>query len=243
MSFLQKFTKRDLGFAILTGFLTGTIAWRIFEFLKIPELSSSGIYCDLGECFGSVTNGVSWSWLVLLVPVLWILGVLLGYLLGQWLEFFNQFGKFSAIGFTNAAVDFGILNILISQTGFVDGKGYSAMKSISFLVALCSSYIWNKYWAFRPDADVAQAFGNQGRRNDQRSANDNFGTGATEFGKFFIVTVVSFAINVGIATLVVNYINPIGGLNEHVWANVGAVAGSAIALVFSFVGFKMAVFR
>src|SRR3989344_1857236 len=221
MNFLRKFTKRDLGFAVLTGLLTGTIGWKIFEFLKIPELLSSGINCDMGYCFGSATDGISWTWLIFLVPVLWILGVLLGYLLGEWLEFFNQFGKFSAIGFTNAAVDFGILNILISQTGFVDGKGYSAMKSISFLIALCSSYIWNKYWAFH--------------------SKNNEG-GATEFGKFFIVTVVSFSINVGIATLVVNYIQPFAGLNAHIWANVGAVAGSAIALVFSFVGFKLAVF-
>src|SRR3989344_6255272 len=204
MSFLQRFTRRDLGFAVLTGLITGTIGWRIFEFLKTPEFYN-----------------IPWSLLIVVVPVLWILGVLLGYLLGQWLNFFNQFGKFAAIGFTNAAVDFGILNILISQTGFVDGKGYSAMKSISFLIALCSSYIWNKYWAFH--------------------SKNNEG-GATEFGKFFIVTVVSFSINVGIATLVVNYIQPFAGLNAHIWANVGAVAGSAIALVFSFVGFKLAVF-
>ncbi len=214
MNFVSKFTKLDLGFAVLTGLLTGTIGWRIFEFLRIPEVYN-----------------IPWSLLIVVVPILWILGVLLGYLLGQWFAFFNQFGKFAAIGFTNAAVDFGILNILISQTGFVDGRGYSAMKSISFLIALCSSYIWNKYWAFKPTGESASG----GRVHNEG--------GVTEFGKFFIVTVVSFSINVGIATLVVNYIQPFAGLNEHVWANVGAVSGSAIALIFSFVGFKLAVFK
>jgi hypothetical protein len=33
------------------------------------------------------------------------------------------------------------------------------------------------------------------------------------------------------------------GVAEKVWANVGLVAGSASALVFSFIGFKMVVFK
>lgn len=205
MSFMSKFTKRDLGFAVLTGLITGTIAWRIFEFLKTPEFYS-----------------VPWSLLIVLVPVFWILGVLLGYFLGQWLDFFNQFGKFAAIGFTNAAVDFGVLNILLAQTGFYEGRGYSGIKSLSFFVALLSSYIWNKYWAF----DAARSQG-----------------GGGEFGKFFLVTIIAFAVNVSVASFVVNYIHPLTSIDANTWANIGAVAGSAIGLIFSFVGFKLAVFR
>src|SRR3989344_1232810 len=166
MSFLQRFTRRDLGFAVLTGLITGTIGWRIFEFLKTPEFYN-----------------IPWSLLIVVVPVLWILGVLLGYLLGQWLDFFNQFGKFAAIGFTNFAVTAGGLNILLSITNYASGIGYLVIFSIAFIV------------------------------------------------------------NVIIASLVVNYIHPVAGMNAHQWANIGTVAGSAIGLIFSFVGFKLTVFR
>ena len=211
MSFISKFTRRDLGFAVLTGLITGTIAWRIFGFLGISEFYN-----------------IPWMLLVIIVPILWILGVLLGYFLGQWLNFFNQFGKFAAIGFTNAAVDFGVLNILIFQTGIFDGKGYSGLKSISFCIALLSSYIWNKYWAFR---------------SEDSSTNSAPSSRGLEFGKFFLVTIIAFTINVSSASFVVNYINPLAGMDPHVWANIGAIVGSALGLVFSFVGFKLVVFK
>ena len=129
MNFLQKFTKRDLGFAVLTGLITGVIGWRILEFLKTPEFYN-----------------LPWILLVVTVPILWILGVLLGYFLGQWLNFFNQFGKFAAIGFTNFIVTAGVLNILLSITDYTSGIGYSFISSVSFVVGVISSYIWNKYW-------------------------------------------------------------------------------------------------
>lgn len=201
---MDKFSKKDFYFSIVTGFITGFSAWRIFEYLEIYR-------------FGDV----SFVWFLLIVPVLWILGVNLGYFLGRWLAFFNQFGKFSAIGFTNAAVDFGVLNILIANTDISSGGWYSVFKAISFLCAIIPAYFWNKHWAFQSTEDG----------------------GGFEFAKFMSVAIVSIFINTGTASLVVNYINPLGGLNVQIWANVGAVAGSAVALIFSFVGFKVAVFK
>ena len=205
MNFLQKFTNRDLWFAVLTGLITGTIAWQVFEFLKTPAFYN-----------------LPWVTLVVIVPILWILGVLLGYFLGQRLDFFNQFGKFAAIGFTNFAVTVGVLNILLSITGYATGIGYALISGASFLVGLFSSYIWNKYWAFR--------------------SNNNQG-GGLEFAKFFIVTIIAFGVNVTIASFVVNYIHPLANMNTHQWANIGTIVGSACGLIFSFVGFKLAVFR
>jgi len=198
------FNKKDFYFSIVTGCITGFSAWRIFEYLEVSK-------------FG----GYSFAWFLLVVPVLWILGVNLGYFLGRWLSFFNQFGKFAAIGFTNAAVDFGVLNLLIANTGISSGGWYPVFKGISFISAIIPSYFWNKYWAF----EVKE------------------GGGGFEFAKFMSVAVVAIFINTGTASLIVNYVNPLGGLNLEVWANVGAVAGSAVALMFSFVGFKLAVFK
>ena len=159
---------------------------------------------------------------MVLMPVFWILGINLGYFLGQWFAFFNQFGKFAAIGFTNAAVDFGILNLLIFYSGAAAGVSFSIFKGISFLVAIIHSYFWNKYWTFEA-----------GRS----------GVSGQEFSKFFAVTLTALLINVAVASVVVNVIGIQFGLSAEVWANVGAVAGSAVALVASFVGFKMFVFK
>lgn len=200
----MKFTKKDFYFSIVTGLITGFSAWRIFEYLEISKF-----------------NDYSFAWFLLLMPVLWILGVNLGYFLGRWFSFFNQFGKFSAIGFTNASVDFGVLNLLISNTDISSGGWYPVFKAISFLCAIIPSYFWNKHWAFK-SKESGQIF---------------------EFAKFMSVAIVSIFINTGTASLVVNYVNPLGGLSVQIWANAGAVAGSAVALVFSFVGFKMAVFK
>lgn len=201
----MKFTKKDLGFSMATGLITGIIGWRIFVFLGKPEI-----------------YGASSTWFILLIPALWIIGVNLGYFLGRWFNFFNQFGKFAAIGFTNALVDFGILDLLIAKTGHEAGIWYSVFKSISFIGAMLQSYIWNKYWAF----DAGKSRG-----------------GWTEFFKFISVSVSSFIINVLAASVVVNFIHPILSITPKGWAQVGAIVGSAVALIFSFVGFKLAVFR
>ena len=201
----MKFIKRDLVFSVVTGLITGFSAWQIFSFLKLPAYA-----------------GISYAWLLVIVPIVWILGVNLGYFLGRWFLFFNQFGKFVTIGFTNAAVDFGVLNLLIFTTGIAAGIWYPVFKGISFICAVIPSFFWNKYWAFEA--------GGSGR-------------GKAEFLKFMSVMIIAVLINDGAASLVVNFVRPVLGLSATAWANVSAVVGSAVALIFSFAGFKVAVFK
>lgn len=201
----MKFSKRDFLFSLITGVTAGAITWRIFVFLNVPKF-----------------DNLSFAWLIIFVPVLWILGVNLGYFLGRLLSFFSQFGKFSVIGFTNAAVDFGVLNLLIAYSGTSSGIWFSFFKGISFIVAIIHSYFWNKYWSFGADKE---------------------GVGGIEFLKFVSVAIVALLINVGAASFVVNLISPFTGFTSEAWANMGAVAGAAVALAFSFVGFKLLVFK
>lgn len=211
----MKFSKKDLFFSIFTGAGTGLIVWRILDFLKVVPL-----------------HEVSYAWLVVLVPFLWILGVNLGYFLGRWINFFNQFGKFAAIGFTNAAVDFGVLNLLIFFTGYSTGRYYSLFKTISFLVALVNSYILNKFWAFAvpvPDVEPQRV---------ERLSHSGF-----QFVKFAGVALVSILINVSVASTLVHLGHPLTEVAAHRLANIGAVLGSASALIFSFIGFKLLVFK
>ena|SRR3989344_7278947 len=200
---MSKFTKRDLLFSIITGLITGFIAWQLLNYLEVRPANADPF------------------WFVVIVPLLWILGVNLGYFLGQFLNFFNQFGKFAAIGFTNAAVDFGILFILIGTTGINKGFGYTAFKTVSFIVATMHSYFWNKFWAFEDQSSVAVG----------------------QMAKFFGVAIGAAVVNVLVASIVTNLIPPLLGFTQDQWAALGAVAGSAIALVTSFVGFKIGVFR
>ena len=157
-----------------------------------------------------------------IVPVLWIFGVNLGYFLGRWMAFFNQFGRFAAVGFTNAAVDFGVLNLLIAFTGQSEGTYYSVFKAVSFLGALLHSYIWNKFWVF----ESGESHG-----------------GGTEFGKFLTVSVLTLLLNVGVASAVVHFHPDIANIDAKRWANLGAVAGAAIGLMFNFIGLRMVVFK
>jgi putative flippase GtrA len=54
---------------------------------------------------------------------------------------------------------------------------------------------------------------------------------------------IGFAINVGIASLVVNVIKSQFGVSEELWATIGAVIGSIIGLAWNYLGYKLIVFK
>src|SRR3989344_2874250 len=126
----------------------------------------------------------------------------------------RQAVKFILVGILNTFVDLGVLNLLIFTTGIASGFGYSVFKGVSFTVAVVNSYILNKFWTFKT-------------------------TGS--FGKFFIVSLIGFGVNVGVASVVVNIIrNQLlsFGVSEKIWANVGAIAATFCAMIWNFIGYK-----
>jgi putative flippase GtrA len=197
-------SRRDIRSAIITGLTTGIIAWRILEFL-LPGMPIFGI--------PSVV-------FVVVVPIAWLAGVQLGYVLGSFFPPFVQFGRFVAIGFSNAMVDFGILYLGIALLPSLSTGGFSLLKAISFSIATVHSYFWNKYWAFEASASRG---------------------GTQEAVSFAGVAIASAVVNVAVATTVVAF-RP-DTVSIQLWVGVGAVAGSAVALIFSFIGFRMFVFR
>ncbi len=198
------YSKKDFIFSVASGLVAGAMTWKILDFLK-AGLPSTPNY-----------------WLIIIVPVLWTVGVRLGFFLGKWFGFMPQLGKFAAIGLTNATVDFAVLNLLISMTGIALGKWYILFRGLSFLVAVTHSFFWNKYWTF----EAGQSQG-----------------GGVEFGKFISVNLIAAALNIGIASFVANIIGPQFGLSDQLWANVSAVVGSACALALNFVGLRLLVFK
>lgn len=137
----------------------------------------------------------------------------------------KQAVKFVLVGGLNTLIDLGVLNLLIFITGIASGAGYSVFKGISFIVAVINSYFLNKLWTFKSNGVV----------NKSR-----------EFSQFFVVSLIGFGINVGVASLVVNVIgNPFNSslLSDKIWANIGAIAATFSGMTWNFIGYKFIVFK
>ena len=166
--------------------------------------------------------GFSYSIIILPGAVLFLFGVgmIIAKFIGRSMLWFFQLAKFSVTGFLNAAIDFGILNFLIFTTGIASGIGFSTFKAGSFVVASINSFFWNRYWVF-------------GSKNRLTK----------EYLQFIVISLVGISLNVGSASIIVNGIHLQFGLSPQAWANIGAVVGAAIGLIWNFLGYKFIVFK
>lgn len=58
----------------------------------------------------------------------------------------KRFLKFAVVGVIGAVVDFGSLNIMLAL-----GVPTATASTISFILAICSNFVWNRYWTY-PDS-------------------------------------------------------------------------------------------
>lgn len=133
-----------------------------------------------------------------------------------------QFGKFIAVGQSNAAIDIGLLNLLILLTNIDSGIYFSIFKGTSFIFAAVNSFLWNKFWSFE--------------------SKEKHGMGK-QFVKFLAVAVVGLIINVSVASFVVNYVGPQWGISTRLWANVGVLSSAVFNIIWDFYGYKVLVFK
>ncbi len=140
----------------------------------------------------------------------------------------EQFVKFALIGVLNTGVDLVILNIETIFTNIKQGFGYAIQQGIAFVVAVTVSYFLNKYWAFQDKSKTQE-----GRK----------------FSQFLIISIIGGLINVTVATLAVTYLqNPVNhlfhlSLSAQIWVSLGALCGTAIGLIWNFIGYKFIVFK
>lgn len=180
------------------------------------------------------------GWLVLLpvknlgftVTPLLIAGTVIGFsllapfalavlkLLGKFWPVLEQFGKFAAVGTLNTLLDLGVLNLFILLTDISEGTTYSGFKAVSFLTATTNSYFWNKLWTFQSGTPVT----------------------GKEYGRFILFTLIGTAVNVSIASIVVNVIGAPIGVNPKLWANVGALIGVLVSFMLNFLSYRFIVF-
>ena len=132
-----------------------------------------------------------------------------------------QFIKFILVGVLNTGIDFGVLNLLMFSTGITSGFYYPIFKAISFTCGVTNSYIWNKRWTFKKGKDLEKK----------------------EFSKFFTVSLIAFGVNIGVASILVNIVGPIGGISPYTWANISALAAAGITTLINFFGYKYLVFK
>jgi putative flippase GtrA len=119
-------------------------------------------------------------------------------------------------------VDFAVLNSLMYAFGTkIEGGFFALIKLASFSAAVINSYYLNKYWVF-----------NQAK-NSQAS---DPGEGV----RFGIISVIGFLLNVAVSSFI---FASLGSINSQVAANIGALFGTLVVLIWNYTGYKFFVFK
>jgi len=163
------------------------------------------------------------AWFALLVvPIAAVLALSIAYKIGEKWQVVAQFGRFAVVGFSNFAIDIGILNILqwITSIG-IRGRWYIVFKFLSFLGAVMNSFLWNRAWTF------------------EKKGNGE----AQAFAKFFIITGINTIIDVVIAASLTSYIVPPFGLSGKMWSTIAAAIAAAFVMMLNFLSYKFIVFK
>ena len=122
----------------------------------------------------------------------------------------ERLAKFMVVGVIGAVVDFGTYNLLNEWAGLPP----EVSGTISFVLAICSNFIWNRYWTY-PDSRSKPIF--------------------HQFVQFFIVNVLGIVIRLPIIALTRN---PFGRLAQSLLALEATAAhtlGNNVALALAVV--------
>lgn len=139
-----------------------------------------------------------------------------------------QFLKFGVVGVLNTLVDLGVFNLLIFLFGLVHGPLFAVFKTISFVVAVVNSYFMNKHLVF----------------NTQRTLTLTEKGKSTEFSLFLIVSIVGLLLNVLVSYAVFATGKMLAPeTSYYLFANLGALLGSGVVMLWNFLGYKFFVFK
>lgn len=155
-------------------------------------------------------------------PLFTLAAMFIGSRLGSYSPALYQLAKFGLVGGLNFLVDLGVLNLLIALSGVSSGFYAAIFKAVSFLVAVGSSFLWNKFWTFRA------------------LSTEHVGL---QFAEFFSVTLVGFFINVGTFAFLNDFVGPPAGIPGPTWANISSGGAAVVGLLWNFLGYKFIVFR
>jgi putative flippase GtrA len=179
--------------------------------------------------FGFEIGNLVWV-LALAFPFLAWFCLWVCYQIGKKFLFVFQMAKYLLVGILATLVDLGIMNLLMFVSGFSSGLPFALFKATSFLIATFTKYFGDKFWAF-------EQMDKEGMKK--------------ELGQFYLVTLVGMAINVFVASFVVDFlgmhiITLFGselGMTAKMIANIGGIAAALAAAVWNFFGYKFIVFK
>jgi putative flippase GtrA len=126
----------------------------------------------------------------------------------------GQLVRFVIVGLANTLVDLAAFYLL----GLIPGMPDIAAKGISYILGICNSFIWNKYWTF------GAARSARGRR---------------EFALFFLVNVPPLAVNVVVFTLLGLWV----GEGTFIVRMSKAFAAAVVSVAWNFMGSRYLAFR
>jgi putative flippase GtrA len=126
----------------------------------------------------------------------------------------GQAVRFLIVGLTNTVVDLGAFYLLTRISGMPD----IAAKTISYVLGIGNSFVWNKYWTF-------------GARGS--------GRGWREFGLFFLVNLPPLAVNIVVFSLLGLWTTSGSFAAREGKAFIAAI----VAVVWNFLGSRYLAFR
>lgn len=208
---MLKFTRRDIIITFILGEAVG-----LFSYAILREQAAASEATALVQ--GLAAHALTLPALALVVPAAAVIALLLTFLLGKRINpSFFQFGKFAVVGFSNTAINWGIVNLLIDPES-ASAAVFAGVVTIAFLVATGNSFVWNKFWAFQ-------------RKTTRHVANEAF--------VFYAITGGSLLINTGVATFMKSI-----GPDTALWAGIiSLAAATGITMFWNFFGYKFIVFK
>lgn len=101
----------------------------------------------------------------------------------------RQLAKFCIVGFSSFVIDFGLFNLL----HFKGGWGIGGAKTLSFLVAVCNGFYWNRRWTFQANGGDAKA----------------------QYPKFLLTNTIGLVLNLTMMTVAIIEATNLGFIHTH----------------------------
>lgn len=201
--------KKDLIYSLIVGFIT---SWFLIFVIKNPCIE---------EFRGLLILERAVWFLPVVLPIVFLVGILLAGALARIVRVIFQVVKFAEVGVSNMAIDFGILNLLIWLTGVTGGWSIAPLNAASFLVATTNSYFWNKFWTFKKAGTA----------------------GGKKFTQFLIISTIGIGINTGIVVAGTSLMAPFLQMSPGAWVNVMKILATFASMTWNFLGYKFIVFK
>ena len=132
-----------------------------------------------------------------------------------------RFSKFTVVGFSNAVVDIGTLNLFLWLASTRDPSVLALYNGVALLLANANSYVWNTRWTFRGRAE----------RNDFRQR-----------ALFALQVLVNIAISNGLFWVMIRPVLIYTEVPAYLAGNVAKIISVLVASTMSFFFMRYVIF-